>query len=144
VVEKNLHPGACELSYIAAYDPAKFNAIHDEIFENFARARNPAWRERLAKKYGAEAALDDPATKELVHRLINTGAEYEKTSDRYAHGIRSTPTMIINNRMVIGTLPYPHLKAIFESLLTEAEKPASRRFLENWVETKSGRKQKRR
>jgi len=144
VVEKNLHPGACELSYIAAYDPAKFNAIHDEIFENFARARNPAWRERLAKKYGVEAALDDPATKELVHRLINTGAEYEKTSDRYAHGIRSTPTMIINNRMVIGTLPYPHLKAIFESLLTEAEKPASRRFLENWVETKSGRKQKRR
>ncbi len=141
VVEKNLHPGACELSYIAAHDPAKFNAIHDEIFENFSQARNPAWRARLAKKHGVEAALTDPATKELVQRIINTGAEYEKTSDRYAHGIRSTPTMIINNRMVIGTFPYPHLKAIFESLLMEGkEEPSGRRFLENWVKRKPAKK----
>lgn len=144
VVEKNLHPGACDLSYMAAHDPAKFNAIHDEIFENFTRARNPEWRIRLAKKYGVEAALGDPGTQELVHRLINTGAEYEKTSDRFAHGIRSTPTMIINNRMVIGTLPYPHLKAIFESLLTEAMEPRSRRFLEHWVESKPGKKPQKR
>lgn len=31
VVDKNKHPGACDLSYIAAYDPAKFSQIHDEI-----------------------------------------------------------------------------------------------------------------
>lgn len=141
VVEKNLHPGACDLSYMAAYDPAKFNAIHDEIFENFIKARNPEWRAQLARKHSVEAALDSPETKDLVHRIINTGAEYEKTSDRYAHGIRSTPTMIINNRMVIGTLPYPHLKAIFESLLTDGEEPGDRRFLENWVEFKPRRKQ---
>jgi uncharacterized membrane protein/protein-disulfide isomerase len=140
VVEKNLHPGACDLSYLAAYDPAKFNAIHDEIFDNFAKARNPEWRMQLAKKYGVEAALNDSATKELVHRIINTGAEYEKTSDRYAHGIRSTPTMIINNRMVIGTLPYAHLKAIFESLLTDSREPGSRRFLENWVDLSKRKK----
>lgn len=144
VVEKNLHPGACDLSYMAAYDPAKFNAIHDEIFENFTRARDPEWRAQLARKYGVEAALTDQKTKELVHRIIATGTEYEKTSDRYAHGIRSTPTMIINNRMVIGTLPYPHLKAIFESLLAESKEPGSRRFLESWVEFKPGRKQKKR
>jgi len=140
VVEKNLHPGACALSYMAAHDPVKFNAIHDEIFENFSKARNPEWRAQLAKKYGVEAALEDLATKELVHKIINTGAEYEKTSDRYAHGIRSTPTMIINNRMVIGTLPYAHLKAIFESLLSGGEEPGRRRFLENWVEFKPGKK----
>jgi uncharacterized membrane protein/predicted DsbA family dithiol-disulfide isomerase len=140
VVEKNLHPGACDLSYMAAYDLVKFNAIHNEIFENFAKARNPEWRAQLAKKYGVEAAADDPATKNLVRRIINTGAEYEKTSDRYAHGIRSTPTMIINNRMVIGTLPYAHLKAIFESLLTDGKEPGSRRFLENWVNLSQGRR----
>ena len=39
-------------------------------------------------------------------RIIATGAEYEKTSDQFAHGIRSTPTLIVNNRMIIGTLPY--------------------------------------
>jgi uncharacterized membrane protein len=137
VVDKDLHPGACDLSLMAAYDPAKFKAIHDEIFDNFQQAKSPEWRDRLAGKYGVEAALTDPAVKELVQRIINTGAEYEKTSDKYAYGVRSTPTMIINSRMIIGTLPYAHLKAIFESLLSEGgQAGASGRFMENWVDTR--------
>ncbi len=135
VVDKNRHPGACGLSYLAAYDPAKFLAIHDEIFENFEKAKDPVWRRDLARKYGVEAGLTDPATRDLVERIIATGAEYENTSDKFAHGIRSTPTMIINNRMVIGTLPYAHLKAIFESLLSGGETDqGGGKFLENWVE----------
>ena len=133
-------PGACDLSYIAAHDPAKFNAIHDEIFDHFQKAKDPEWRTELARNYGVEAALTDPAVKELLQRIINTGAEYEKTSDKFAHGIRSTPTMIINNRMIIGTLPYAHLKAIFESLLEESGKTGDKRFLENWVEFKPPKK----
>jgi len=141
VVEKDLHPGACEISLLAAYDPAKFKAIHDEIYENFQQARNPGWRAQLAKKYGVEAALTDPATRDLLQRIITTGAEYEKTSEKFAHGIRSTPTMIINNRMVIGTLPYAHLKAIFESLLSEGPQAGERvRFMENWVDTRPKKK----
>lgn len=134
VVEKNLHPGACDLSFIAAHDPAKFNQVHDEIFANFAKARSPEWRLQLAKKYGVEAALTDQKTKDLVQQIINTGAEYEKTSEKFSSGIRSTPTMIINNRMVIGTLPYAHLKAIFESLVAEEEKAGGRKFMEKWVD----------
>jgi protein-disulfide isomerase/uncharacterized membrane protein len=143
VVDKDLHLGACDLAYMAAYDPAKFNEIHDEIFENFQKAKNPEWRAHLAKKYGVEAALTDQKTKNLVQQIIDTGAEYEKTSDKYAHGIRSTPTLIINNRMIIGTLPYAHLQAIFESLLAEeggAAAPGSRRFLENWVDSGAAKK----
>ena len=83
-----------------------------------------------AKRHGVEAALDDQPTRDLIHRLIRTGAEYEKTYDRFAHGIRSTPTMIINGRMVIGTLPIEQLRAIFQALVDEAE---GRRFMENWV-----------
>ncbi|OGD19508.1 MAG: hypothetical protein A2W03_01085 [Candidatus Aminicenantes bacterium RBG_16_63_16] len=119
---------------MAAADPAKFPAIHDEIFENFDKAKDPGWRARLARKYGVEAALSDPAVKDLVQRIINTGAEYEKTSDRYAHGIRSTPTMIINSKLVIGTLPYGHLKAIIESELSKkAPAAGEHKFMENWV-----------
>ena len=90
------------------------------------------WRADLARRHGVEAALTDSATIELVRSVMNTGKEYEKTSDRYEHGIRSTPTMIINNRMIIGTLPMEQLRAIFQALVAEAE--GDSRFMENWVQ----------
>jgi uncharacterized membrane protein/predicted DsbA family dithiol-disulfide isomerase len=132
VVDKNLHPGACELSCIAAHDPEKFTRIHDEIFENFSELRNPRWRSELASRYGVDAALTDTETHAIVQRIIDTGAEYERTSDSYAHGIRSTPTMIINNRLVIGTFPYEQMKAIFQALV-ERHRPGEKpEFMENW------------
>jgi len=129
----NLHPGACELTYLAAGDPSRFPEIHDEIWANFTQRKDPAWRAALARKYGTEGAPNDPAVKELVQRIVATGAEYERTSEKYSHGIRSTPTMIINNRMIIGTLPYDHLKAIFQALVDERE-GGPKKFIENWVE----------
>ncbi len=132
VVDKDKHPGACEMSYIAAYDPEKFPAIIDEVFANFEDAKTPEWRAELARRYGVEAAVTDSATIAEVARLIATGAEYDETSDRYEHGIRSTPTMIINNRMVIGTFPYEQLRAIFQALVDEAE--GDTRFMESWVD----------
>jgi protein-disulfide isomerase len=134
VVDKDKHPGACDLSYIAAYDPARFPAIHDEIFANFEAGKSPEWRLALARKYGAEKALSDPATKELVRKIIETGREYEKTSDKYPYGIRSTPTMVINNRMVIGTLPYVQLRAIFQALADQREHGGEKGFIEQWVQ----------
>ena len=131
VVEKDLHAGACDLHYMAAYDPDKFLQIHDEIFANFREAKtNEEWRADLARRYGVEAAPTDSATRELVHSVINTGMEYDKTSDRFAHGIRSTPTMIVNNRMIIGTIPMEQLRAIFQALVEEAE--GNSRFMESW------------
>jgi protein-disulfide isomerase/uncharacterized membrane protein len=128
----NLHPGACEMTFIAAGNLEHFPEINDEIWANFRSARNPEWRRALAKKYGTEGAIGDPKVRDLVEKIINTGAEYEKTSDNYAHGIRSTPTIIINNRMIIGTLPYQHLRAIFQALVDEQES-GGKQFIENWV-----------
>ncbi len=133
VVEKDKHPGACELAYISSYRPERFAEIHDEIFDNFEAAKDPAWRADLARRYDATAALSDSATIQLVHRLIETGREYERTSDAYAHGIRSTPTLIVNGRMIIGTLPYEQLRAILQALVDEAE--GRPRFIENWEDT---------
>ena len=135
----NLHPGACELTYLAAGNLARFPEIHDEIWANFARRKDPAWRAALAKKYGTEGAPKDPALLALVKRIIQTGAEYEKTSDKFQHGIRSTPTMIVNNRMLIGTLPYDHLKAICQALVDESA-GGPKKFIENWVEPTSRKK----
>jgi len=132
--KSNHYPGACDLAYIAAYDPGKFPDIYNDIFSHFLEAKDPQWRIELARKYGVEAALTDPNTKDLVLRIMNTGNEYEKTADQFAHGIRSTPTLIVNNRMIIGTLPYGQMRAIFEALLEESGKTGDKRFLENWVE----------
>jgi len=133
VVETDKHPGACDLSYMAAYDPARFAALHDEIFAHPREAKDPAWRAEFARRHGVEAALTDSATRALVYRIMRTGAEYERTSDRFAAGIRSTPTMILNGRMLIGTFPYEQLRAIFLALVDERE--GGGRFLENWIET---------
>jgi protein-disulfide isomerase/uncharacterized membrane protein len=132
VVEKDKNPGACDLAYIAAHQPDRFREVHDEIFANFGRARDAGWRADLARRFTAEAAVSDSATIQTVHALIRTGAEYAQTSSQYAHGIRSTPTLLVNGRMVIGTLPYAQLRAILQAALDE-ETGRGRNFIENWV-----------
>lgn len=130
VVEKDLHPGACEAAYIAANDQAKFAEIHDELFDNYKSMKSPEFRREFARTHGAGAALTDPKIQGIVRQIINTGSEYEKTSDKFAHGIRSTPTMIVNNRMIIGTFPYDQLRAIFKALVEE--KGGQQKFMESW------------
>jgi protein-disulfide isomerase/uncharacterized membrane protein len=132
VVDKDKHPGACELAYIAAWSPHRFRQVHDEIFANFAAAKDPAWRLDFARRHDAGAAITDSATMATVHALIRTGTEYGRTSTQHAHGIRSTPTLIVNGRMIIGTLPYPQLRAILQAALDE-QTGRGRGFIENWV-----------
>ncbi len=136
VVGKDIHPGACELAYIAAADPSRFMAIHSEIFANFNLARTSSqWREDLARRHGVYEFYLDPAVKEMVHAITNTGMEYDKTSNQYDFGVRSVPTMIINGRMIIGTLPYEQMRAIFQALVAEQE--GNKKFIENWVPFKT-------
>ena len=133
VVEKDKHPGACDVAYMAAYRPERFGAIHDEVFAHMTEAKAPAWRAQLARRYGVEGALADTATRARVQRFIRTGAEYEKTSGQYAHGVRSTPTLIVNGRMIIGTLPDEQMRAIFQAILDQ-RLGRGKRFIESWVD----------
>lgn len=132
VQEKNRHPQACDLSFMAAYDPSKFLAIHNEIFDNFNKVRDTDWINNLAIKYGVENAVTDENTIKIVTDIINTGAEYKPTSDLFTYGIRSTPTMIINERMVIGTLPKVQLRAILQAILDQKSKDEKTGFIEDW------------
>jgi uncharacterized membrane protein/protein-disulfide isomerase len=134
VVAKDKNPGSCDLAYMMAYDPARFPSLHDEIYDNMQAAKSRAWQLDFARRHGLEPALEDAALQERVHRLIRTGAEYEKTSEKWAHGIRSTPTLILNNRMIIGTLPLEHLRAIFRALIDEHEHGGAK-YMENWIDS---------
>jgi predicted DsbA family dithiol-disulfide isomerase/uncharacterized membrane protein len=130
VAGKDKHPGACEAAYMAAYDPAKFQQIHDDLLIHWEEAGDPAWRRKLAQRYGVEGGLSDTATQDLVHRIIQTGTEFEPTSQQHPYGIRSTPTMIVNHRLIIGTFTYEQLRAIFQRLVDERR--GNPRFMENW------------
>ena len=130
VAGKDKHPGACEAAYLAAYDPAKFQQLHDDFLVHWEEADDPEWRRQLARRYGVERGLSDAATQDLVHRIIQTGTEYERTSGEHPYGIRSTPTLILNERMIIGTFTYAQLRAIFQRLIDEQQ--GSPRFMENW------------
>jgi hypothetical protein len=48
--------------------------------------------------------------------------------------------LIVNNRMIIGTLLYAQLKAIIESLLSENGPAGGQRFMENWVGLRPAKK----
>lgn len=133
VVEKDKHPGACELSWMLAHEPDRFPVMLDRVFDNLDAAKDPSWRSEFAREFGVEGAPNDSVTIATVRRLVETGREFERTSDEFAHGIRSTPTMILNNRMVIGTFPDSHMRALFQALL-DAAGPGHGRFLEGWVE----------
>ena len=135
VVPKDKHPGACDLTQVAlAVGPARFRQVHDEVYGHFRRAKSdPSWRAELAGRFGVPEALADTAVRDLMVRLADTGREYGPTSERYPFGVRSTPTLIVNNRMIIGTLPTAHWRAIFQALVEAPASPAGRRYLENWV-----------
>ncbi len=133
VVEKDLHPGACDVHYLAAHDPEQFKPIYDEIWDNWPPPRGPErtqWIQELGERFGVSEALTSAETQALVQELIQTGKEFEKTAEEYSYGIRSTPTMILNGRMVIGTLPYDQLRAIIEEIIARAE--GGSRFIEAW------------
>jgi uncharacterized membrane protein len=133
VVEKDLHPGACDVHYLAAHDMEQFKPIYDEIWDTWPPPRGEervTWIQELGERFGVSEGLTDPETQAMVQELIQTGKEYEQTSDQYSYGIRSTPTMIVNGRMVIGTLPYDQLRAIVEELIALAE--GGSRFIEAW------------
>ena len=71
----------------------------------------------------------------MVRTIIITGVEYEKTSVQDVHVIRSTPSMIINGRMIIGTLPYEQFQAIFQDLVDKYE--GRTHFIEQWIPPKA-------
>jgi uncharacterized membrane protein len=128
--KREFHPGACDITYMATCDPGKFKEIHDEIWDTWPAARQEEWRIELGERFGVTEGVTDPETQALLQELIATGMEYEQTAEGFEYGIRSTPTMILNGRMVIGTLPYDHLKAIVEALIQQAE--GSDQFIEVW------------
>lgn len=106
-VKGRFHEHACDAAMIAACDPSKFHAVHDEIFAKQDQLGSGALKE-IAKKYDLEACLENEEVKNKVISAINQGAKFN---------LKSTPTIILNGKKIEGTIPNNQFFAIFEDIL---------------------------
>lgn len=111
-VKGRFHENACDAAYLAACDEKKFAEVHDEIFANQDKLKAGALQD-LAKKHGLDSCIADEANKNKVIAAINGATQYN---------IKSTPTIILNGKKIEGTIPNGQFFAIFESILSGAQK----------------------
>lgn len=112
-MKRQLHPYACEAAYLASCVPAeKFAEVHDEIFHNQS-ILNSKWLNDKANEYGVIECKTSQQTKDHVKKLLDIGNSIE---------VQSTPTIVINGRKLLGTLPINQFKIIFDELIERAGK----------------------
>jgi protein-disulfide isomerase len=106
-VKSAMHPFACRAAMLAACDPAKFEAVHDEIFAK-QEGLNLDVLKAIADKHELTACFDAQSTRDAVLASINGATKFN---------LRSTPTIIINGKKIEGSISNPHYQAIFDHLL---------------------------
>jgi protein-disulfide isomerase/uncharacterized membrane protein len=110
-VKGRFHESACDAAYLAACDEKKFAQVHDDIFANQDNLKSGILVD-LAKKYG-ETCIGNEANKNKVITAINGATQFN---------IKSTPTIILNGKKIEGTIPNGQFFAIFDDILSGANK----------------------
>lgn len=113
----------------AAWEQGKFWEMHDLLFEHAPELDRPELDE-LARKLGLDMTEFSRAMDEMVHLK-----ELNQNLDRiHALDVWSTPTTIINGRMLKGAQPYETYKAVIEDALKGESSGWKGRFLEALME----------
>jgi protein-disulfide isomerase len=118
-----MHPQARDAhrAAVAAAEQGRFWEMHEKIFAQ----PNAVDRKTLTGYAGAlgldvakfEQALDSPKVEQRVQADITEGQRI---------GVRGTPTLVINGRVLPGALPFEALKAQVEQLLQAGVPPGGR------------------
>jgi hypothetical protein len=101
----------------AAWDQGKFWEMHDLLFEKAPELDRPALDE-LAQQLGLDMAKYKKAMDEQTHL-----PELQENLDRiHELDIWSTPTTIINGRVIKGAQPYENYKKIIDEALGKSSR----------------------
>jgi len=101
----------------AAWDQGKFWEMHDLLFEKAPELDRPALDE-LARQLGLDMARYKKAMDEKTHL-----PELQENLDRiHELDIWSTPTTIINGRVIKGAQPYENYKKIIDEALGKSSR----------------------
>jgi protein-disulfide isomerase/uncharacterized membrane protein len=107
-VKGRFHQSACDAAVIAACDPKKFVAVHDDIFANQDKLDGGALTD-VAKRHGLAGCLERKELTDTVIGMINQGGKFN---------VKSTPTLIVNGKKIEGTIPNGQFFAIFDDILS--------------------------
>ena len=108
----------------AAWDQGKFWEMHDLLFEN-APELERANLDSLARKLGLDMGKFTKAMDEMSHL-----PELQENLDRvHEIDVWSTPTTIINGRLIKGVQPYENYKSAIDEALAEGKSSDSKRSL---------------
>ena len=106
----------------AAWDQGKFWEMHDLLFEN-APELERANLDSLALKLGLDMGKFTKAMDEMSHL-----PELQENLDRvHEIDVWSTPTTIINGRLIKGVQPYENYKSAIDEALAEGKSSDSKR-----------------
>jgi hypothetical protein len=99
----------------AAWDQGKFWEMHDLLFENAPELDRPALDE-LARELGLDMVKFKKSMDDQTHL-----PELQENLDRiHELDIWSTPTTIINGRIIKGAQPYENYRKIIEEALSQS------------------------
>jgi protein-disulfide isomerase len=102
-----------------AADQGKFWDYHDALFNRQGTAANP-FTKPLLKRYAAELGLDaaqfDPCVDQDLH-YDKVRADEREASGK---GVDSTPTFIVNDKKIMGAVPYAEFKAEVDAAIAAA------------------------
>jgi protein-disulfide isomerase/uncharacterized membrane protein len=111
-IKRKFHEYACKAAMIAGCDASKFAKVHDHIFNNQDDLDDDFLKE-TANKFGLKDCFKNKSTAAFIGKAIQQGDEYN---------VNSTPTSLVNNKKIEGTIPNKQFYAIFDDILKKANK----------------------
>ena len=98
-----------------ANEQGKFWEYHDVLFARHGGENQGAFSKENLKKFAVELGLDATKFNACLDAGKYAGLVQEQTSALQALGMQSTPTFLINRRLMSGALPFEQFKQIIEA-----------------------------
>lgn len=107
---------AAEASECAA-NQGKFWEYHDVLFLNWAGENRGAYSDANLKSFAARVGLDARTFGACLDGGQHAGLVREETAKANSLGVRSTPTVFVNDTMLAGLADYSVYKRLIEQAL---------------------------
>ena len=106
-----LHPLACKAAALAYCQEGKLMEAHDEIFENQSDL-SEEWLSEKVKEANVAECYENEKTMSDITKIVDIGNEI---------GIKSTPTILLNNIKIEGVLPLNQYIILMDYLISKNE-----------------------